>query len=94
MSFLRRRGRRLRAKDLTYAAYARCPCGAGLAYAPGDDCWDCSSILLREAAPSGTPLSVTHIDRYPFRFWSIMSEHSVRAEGATTRPTKLQGATA
>lgn len=74
--------------DLTYAATARCPCGAGLAYPsnvnPLDGYWDCSAILLGTAVPSGQPGSVTHIAQLPFIFWEIKSE---RQPGrSTTRP--------
>ncbi len=57
--------------DLTYAATDTCPCGAKLAYAPGDDCWDCSDILLKKAIPEGKEGAVKHTGRLPFRFWKI-----------------------
>jgi hypothetical protein len=74
--------------DLTYAATARCPCGAGLAYRPGDDgrSWDCSAILLGTAIPAGQPGAVEHTARKPFEFWEIKSERQPSARGATTRP--------
>lgn len=81
--------------DLTYAATARCQCGAGLAYGAmceeppfrGPSYWDCSDILLGRAVPSGQPGAVTHSDRFPFAFYEIKSEHQPSAKGATTRPT-------
>lgn len=74
---------------LVYAAYSRCPCGAGLAYVVG--CggyghWDCSDILLGTAIESGQPGAVTHTDRLPFIFWDIKSEQQPSSGGATTRP--------
>lgn len=56
---------------ITYAKSSRCLCGALLAYKSGDDCWDCSSILLGDAIPLGQEGSVQHIDRLPFRFWKV-----------------------
>jgi hypothetical protein len=76
----------MRARRLTYAAAARCPCGAGLAYGSGDDCWDCAAILLGEALASGESGAVTHTARLPFVFYEIKSEHQPSARGATTRP--------
>jgi hypothetical protein len=76
-------------KDLTYAAYERCPCGAGLAYvkasgAYGD--WDCADILLGRASKD-----VKHTERLPFVFYSIKSERQPSADGATTRPSHDEG---
>ena len=84
---------------LLYAATARCPCGAGLAYppdGPGDETsphrwpfngyWDCSAIWLGEAIESGQPGSVEHTDKLPFAFYEIKSENQPSANGATTRP--------
>lgn len=67
---------------LTFAASARCPCGARLAYGPMcivepfriPSYWDCSDILLGRAVPSGQPGSVTHTDKLPFAFWEIKAE--------------------
>lgn len=84
-------------KDLTYAATARCPCGAGLAYVtkadhrinsgdPHGGHWDCSAIILGEAIPSGQPGAVKHEARLPFTFYEIKSEGQPSARGATTRP--------
>lgn len=78
--------------DLIYAATARCPCGAGLAYRKdakpfGDTAhWDCSAILLGTAVPSGRPDSVEHTAVLPFVFYEIKSEQQPSANGATTRP--------
>ena len=88
------RERRRRLKKMTFAATARCPCGAGLAYDRtcskppfrGPSYWDCSAILLGDAVPSGQPGAVVHTDRLPFAFWEIKSEHQPSARGATTRP--------
>lgn len=80
------------ADRLVFAATARCPCGAGLAYAPGASAtygaWDCSAILMGEAIPSGQPGSVTHTDRLPFTFYEVKEERQPSANGATTRPSK------
>lgn len=85
------------ADRLIYAAYNRCPCGAGLAYDPaekedgvflyGNGHWDCSAILLGNAIPKDQPGSVQHTGRFPFTFYSIKSEGQPSAHGATTRPT-------
>jgi hypothetical protein len=84
---------------MTYAATARCPCGAGLAY--DDTCieepfkipsyWDCSAILLGTAIPQGEPGAVKHTDRLPFAFYEIKSEGQPSAHGATTRPEASDG---
>lgn len=71
--------------DLRYAAYARCECGAGLAYPKGMSfqdvsSWDCSDILTGRAKP-GTK----HSAKYPFAFYEIKSEDQPSANGATTR---------
>jgi hypothetical protein len=76
------------AVKLVYAATSRCPCGAGLAYASGDDAWDCSAILLGEAIPTGQPDAVQHTAKLPFVFYEIKSENQPSANGATTRPTE------
>jgi hypothetical protein len=71
--------RRDPSKRLTYAATARCPCGAGLAHGLGaDDHWDCSEILLGTADQS-----VQHTAKLPFTFYEIKSENGRRG---TTRP--------
>jgi hypothetical protein len=81
--------------DLVYAAYSRCPCGAGLAYvpkwydepqSPAHRCWDCSAILLDTAPHKGTEGSVEHTGKLPFIFYEILSEQQPSANGATTRP--------
>lgn len=89
------RAKPVKDKKLVYSAYSRCDCGAGLAYDQRDvnsngrgGAWDCSDILTGRAVRSGLPGSVTHSDRFPFAFWSIQSERSVRSRGATTRTTK------
>lgn len=74
---------------LVYAATARCPCGAGLAYPKGmgpDGRWDCSDILAGRAIPSGQPGSVQHTGLLPFTFYEVKSETQPSANGATTRP--------
>ncbi len=89
-------GRAKRLKGMTFAATARCPCGAGLAY--DDSCeeppfrgpsyWDCSAILLGDAVPSGQPGAVSHTDHLPFAFYEIKSEGQPSAQGRTTRPVE------
>jgi hypothetical protein len=72
--------------ELVYAAYARCPCGAGMAYPKGiggHGFWDCSAILTGRAYISG---EVKHTDRLPFVFWKVKSEVQPSVNGATTRP--------
>jgi hypothetical protein len=81
------------AERLEYAATARCPCGAGLAYDPAFEdensvfkgalsgYWDCSAIMLGTADKS-----VRHTDKLPFSFYEIKSERQPSANGATTRP--------
>ncbi len=82
------RNRRSIERRLIYAAYARCPCGAGLAYDPRKgayDSWDCSDILLGKAIQSGQPGAMIHTARLPFIFYEIKSELQPSANGATTR---------
>ncbi len=81
--------------ELMYAAYVRCPCGAGMAYAPSDtgegtpfkgpSAWDCSDILTGRAIPLGQPGSVKHEARLPVAFYEIKAEIQPSANGATTR---------
>ena len=72
---------------LVYAASARCPCGAGLAYDPAGESgrphgyWECSAILLGTADKA-----VKHEAQLPFAFYEIKSERQPSAHGATTRP--------
>lgn len=80
------------ADRLVYAAYGRCPCGAGLAYdplledensvfkGPLSGYWDCSAILLGVADQS-----VTHTGKLPFAFYDIKCEKQPSANGANTR---------
>ena len=70
--------------DLVYAATARCPCGAGLAYRKGSThrgAWDCSMILLGTA-----DVAATHTAVLPFVFYEVKSENQPSAKGASTRP--------
>lgn len=86
--------RKRKLKHMTFAATARCKCGAGLAY--DETCvqepfrypsyWDCSAILLGDAVLSGRPGAVEHTDILPFGFYEIKSEHQPSARGASTRP--------
>lgn len=74
--------------ELVYAAEARCPCGAGLAYPKGCGAhhyWDCSAILLGKAEPKDSPAAMRHTAQVPFAFCKVRSE---RAD-ATTRPRGL-----
>jgi hypothetical protein len=80
------------ADRLVFAAYDRCPCGAGLAYdplfedessvfkGPLSGCWDCSAILLGTA-----DATVKHTAKLPFAFYEIKSEQQPSAGGANTR---------
>ncbi len=75
-------------KNLIYAAYSRCECGAGLAYHKGSGSrgsWDCSDILTGRAIEKDKLGSVTHTGRMPFLFYEIKSEDQPSAFGATTR---------
>lgn len=78
--------------ELVYAAFARCPCGAGIAHwtkaAPFGDTafWDCSDILTGRATPKSQEGSVQHTARLPFAFYEIKSERQPSARGASTRP--------
>lgn len=81
-------------KHMTFAATARCQCGAGLAYDKScveppfaiPSYWECSAILLGDAIPSGQPGAVQHTGKLPFAFYDIKSENQPSAHGATTRP--------
>lgn len=66
--------------NLIFAATAKCPCGAGLAYKADMDYWDCSEILLNTADKKKT-----HTAKLPFVFWEIKSELQPSAFGCTTR---------
>jgi hypothetical protein len=79
--------------DLVYAAFARCPCGAGLAHIRGcgaSGYWDCSEILLGRAKPITDPDHVQHTAQLPFIFWEVLAEKQPSAKGATTRPPAVQ----
>lgn len=82
-------------QELVYAAVARCPCGAGLAYPedgiypepndsvfnwPYNGYWDCSLILLRK------PGKAMHTAKLPFSTWNIKAESDPSLGGKTTRP--------
>jgi hypothetical protein len=71
--------------DLIYAAYTRCPCGAGLAHlvdvTKDTQYWDCSAILLGTADKA-----VQHTGQLPFAFYDVKSEQQISVAGATTRP--------
>ena len=89
MNFLRNLFRKrgpgsYRDKDLVYAAYMRCHCNAGIAYARGigiDGWWDCSAILKGTASTA-----VKHTAKLYFTFYTIKSELQSSVRGATTRP--------
>lgn len=78
--------RKVKAKQLVYAAISRCQCGLGLAYNPKGESghlngyWDCSGILLGTA-----DRGVQHSDIYPFTFYEIKPESKERG---TTREEK------
>lgn len=71
-------------EELLFAAYVRCPCGAGMAYPKGigvrNGRWNCSAILLGEA-----DVKTEHEAALPFAFYEIKSENQPSANGATTR---------
>ena len=70
-----------------YAAYTRCPCGAGMAYARDGESgkprgwWDCSAILLGTAVPNDQPGHVTHEAR---EHHARVRHCEARAYGVTT----------
>jgi hypothetical protein len=80
---------------LVFAAYERCPCGAGMAYDPavekppfrGPAEWECSAVLLGAAKPEHAGI---HSPALPFAFYSIKSEGQPSANGATTRPPRTK----
>lgn len=87
------------AERLTYAATARCKCGAGLAYDPyqedrpgspfrGPDAWECSALLLSPTPPTQYTKGMldSHTAPLPFSYYEIKSENQPSACGATTRP--------
>lgn len=77
--------------ELTFAAFSRCDCGAGLAYPPNAGLWGswmCSDILLGRAIPANKEGAKTHIDGYPFSMYEIKSENQTSANGMTTRPSE------
>ena len=70
-------------EELVFAAYSRCPCGAGMAYPTNvsfHGSWECSAILMGEA-----DRRVIHESPLPFAFYEIKSENQPSADGATTR---------
>lgn len=71
-------------EELHYSAFARCPCGHGMAYpnnCGGTHYWDCSAILKGVQDDE-----VKHTAQLPFAFYSVKSENSQRG---TTRPEKV-----
>ena len=70
--------------DFTWAATARCRCGAGFCYPKftrdSHGAWFCSAILLGTAAADSE-----HDKAKPFAFWSIKSDEQPSANGASTR---------
>lgn len=89
--------RTLKESDLVYSATARCCCGAGLAYINNchmikgaEHAWDCSDILINRAIAKEQEGFLRHTDLYPFAFWKIKSEKSVRLGGLTTRGNKAK----
>lgn len=74
----------LEERDLVYAAFARCKCGAGLAYHKAAGMWGswhCATDLLRD------PWTENHKHTaFPFSYYEIKSEAQPSANGATTRP--------
>ncbi len=76
--------------ELTYAADARCDCGAGFAYANTTGVrgsWYCSDILTGRAIPGNMEGAKNHASKMSFIFHEIKSENQPRANGRTTRPT-------
>jgi hypothetical protein len=78
-------------EELRYAAGARCPCGAGLAYHKRTSirgAWECSDVLTGRAARQldGVTLAVEHTEPLPFAFFEVKSEDQPSAQGHSTRP--------
>jgi hypothetical protein len=77
---------RLMLRRLRFAAFTRCPCGAGIAYDPSNypkvQHWDCAYIMLGIADPK-----VKHTALLPFVFYEVKSECQPSAGGCTTRPS-------
>lgn len=63
--------------ELVYA-YAKCDCGAHMAYRRAADAgaWDCADILLGRAIPAGQPGSVKHSAVMPFSFWKVKEDRT------------------
>lgn len=77
-------GQPFTAEELRFAATARCPCGAGLAYPKdigGTGWWECSAILMGTDSKG-----VKHGGQLPFLSWEVKSEDQPSANGRTTRP--------
>lgn len=84
-------------EDLTYAAYARCKCGAGMAYPKNTGpagFWACSellklgekgSILFGKNPLQSEAEGLDHSLALPFTFFEVKSEKQPSANGATTR---------
>jgi len=71
------------ASELRFAAFERCNCGAGMAYAVDagiHGAWHCSAILRGNASRE-----VKHTPSMPFAFYEVKSEGQPSANGATTR---------
>lgn len=82
------------ADRLTYAAFARCRCGAGLAYRSGDRAWDCGDILRFDSLSPEEQARVKaaqHDEPAPFAFYEVKGENQPSARGATTRPQEAVG---
>lgn len=76
-------------EELTFAAFNRCKCGAGLAYPNNigiQGSWNCSDILLGRALPGSDPNSKEHNGSFPFAYYDIKSDDQPFANGHTTRP--------
>ncbi|HEV8062987.1 MAG TPA: hypothetical protein VGP68_24110 [Gemmataceae bacterium] len=77
-------------KRLTYAATARCICGAGLAFDPWGESgkplgfWACSRALLGNTQGE-------HCPPIPFTSRTIMAENAAGAMGQTTRGVERGG---
>lgn len=67
---------------LTFAAYARCSCGAGLALPLGGSKWECSRLLLGES----DRVTTRHDRPLSADLYDVAKEGTRRADGATTRP--------
>ncbi len=86
-------------KELRYSAYAKCNCGAGLAYptSPSQEqinLWEPDGVFAMWSywdcsdiltGRADKEAKTMHTGKLPFAFYEIKSENQPSADGATTR---------